>query len=152
MDTTYQVERLSIAFIQQAEAMYNEYYDKTEASTDLPPYDFQWEKFVAADDDDTLLITTARQGDKLVGIALYFFIEHLHHRGLKIAYCDGLSTSMHVRGQGIGKKLYLFTEPLLKERGAHMVINHYRTCYPNKPVFESLGFNVWEHVYMKRIN
>lgn len=147
----YAVERLSSDLINEIMEMLNAYYKATPASTDIPPYDFQWDAYFTLDYTGQLHITTARDADKLVGIALYIVTPALHHKSVVMAECDSLSVDHTYRGRGLATDLYTFTEQKLRERGVQFVLNHYRHCYGAKPVFEKLGFVPWNTVYMKKL-
>jgi len=145
-------ELLSDKLIPELDALWHGYYASTPAHTDIPPYDFNWPMFLQLQANDALLVLTARENGELVGTALYIVMEHLHHRGFRIAVCDTLAVSKDHRGKGIGKALLRASEDALKSHEVKLMINGYRTCYNTKPVFEDVGMQVWEHSYMKRIS
>ena len=118
----------------------------------IPEYNFDWEVYSKAEAADLLLITTARLEGQLVGFTLYMVLKAPHHDDVIMADCDSVFTSVHHQGQGIGKQLLQFTEGQLRKLGVKWITNRYRTRTKAKPVFEDLGFQVWETVYMKELN
>lgn len=151
MECVYAVEKLTAPLMVEIGYLIESYYADTPANTGLPPYDFIWEFYETLDKIDAVLFTTARSDGTLVGVAIYFLVQHPHHRGLLMAECDTIAVDKTCRGQGVGRALYAFTEQRLKERDVQRVTNRYRVCYGTKPVFEELGFKLDEHVYMKEI-
>lgn len=150
----YAVERITPELEHEINDMLDAYYKATPASHGIPPYDFDWEIYEFLDQSGSLLITTARDDSRdhaLSGVAIYHVVPMPHHKKHIIAECDSISVAHTERGKGIGKALYLFTEPLLVARGARLITNRYRTCYNATPLFEDLGFTVDEIVYAKRI-
>lgn len=149
---TFGQEKLDQRLKDEIITMARGYYATTPAHHGIPPYDFRWEAFDAMDAMGMLLVTTAREGGgELIGFTLYFLSEHLHHRGLIIASCDGLVVAPAARGRGVGQALYEFTEPLLAAAGAHRVVNAHRLCYGSNPIFPRLGFEAEETMFIKHL-
>ena len=153
MDTLYcRQEKLTDGLIREIDSMLDAYYHATVASNGIPPYDFLWDQYRSLEQMGILLTTTARYRDRvLVGLCMYICLEHPHHAGLMVAECDTISTRLEYRGSGIAKKLYLYTEPLLRIRGVSKIVNRYRHVYNAKPMFEGLGFDAVVTCYVKEL-
>lgn len=147
----YAAEPLTVGLIREIEPLLATYYEKTAASTDIPPYDFDWDTYLLLSRQEKLLTVTARKDGKLVGFVFYLVCYHLHHKTMLIAQCDGIAVDMDCRGAGIGRGLFTEAEAILKDVGVVMITNNYRVCYNTQPLFEKLGFTVMEHVYMKKV-
>ena len=151
MDVSFAQEELTPELEQEFDALIAAYYEATPAKEGLPPYDFDWPLYEHLQAAGALVITTAREKPTtaLVGMAIYLIVRHAHHRGMWLAECDSISVAHTARGQGLGKRLFQFTEPLLVARDVQKIVNRYRLCYNTRPMFESLGFKCVEHVYVK---
>ena len=55
------------------------------------------------------------------------------------------------RGQGLGKKLFIETEKLLKDKGANQVIFTTKTYQDYSHIFESLGYEFYEKQFSKKL-
>lgn len=151
MDVVYSHEPLTPSLIDKIEPLLAEYYVHTVAKSDIPPYDFDWDAYLRLQDLGMMTVTSACIDTELVGFALYIRTHLPHHKTKYVAECDTISTSMHHRGLGIGRRLYEFTEDVLRSQGVEVVINRYRECYDTRPMFEGLGFKQIERVYMKEL-
>lgn len=146
---TYAIEQVSESFTEQADAIMREMYDTTVASSDIPNYAFDWERYRQVQQAGMLLLTTARFEGLLVGFALYLVIDHPHHQGTRSAECDAIAINVSLRGNQIGRSLIDFSTDYLRRLGVSFVTHRYRTCYNTEPIFPKLGFRLIEHVYMK---
>lgn len=151
MYVTHDRVMLSMSVIAEMETMIHEYYNSTVASTDIPPYDFEWSLYYGLESLGKLVVTTARLQDVLVGFAMYIVTSVPHHRTMIVAECDTIAVDYRFRSLSIGRGLYNYTETILREYGVQQVLNRYRVCYGAKPMFNDLGFKVTEHVYMKEL-
>lgn len=118
----------------------------------IPVYKFDWEVFYKAEQHGVLVATTARDKSVLVGFTLYLVVQAPHHDDVIMAECDSIFVAVEAQGRGIGKQLLQYTTDVLKSLGVKWMTNRYRTRTNAKPVFEELGFTVWETVYMKELN
>lgn len=146
---TYATEQVSDDFMEQANAILREMYETTVASSDIPNYAFDWERYKQVQQAGMLLLTTARFENMLVGFALYLVVDHPHHNGTRSAECDAIAISVALRGNQIGRSLIDFSTDYLRGMNVKFVTHRYRTCYNAEPIFPKLGFRLIEHVYMK---
>jgi GNAT superfamily N-acetyltransferase len=146
---TYATERVTREFTMQADALLREMYAHSVASSDIPPYDFDWRKYRSVQDAGMLMLATARYEEMLVGFALYLIVDHPHHIGTRSAECDAIAINMGLRGNGIGQQLIDYALDQLRAIDTKFVTHRFRTCYDAEPIFPKLGFRLIEHVYMK---
>jgi GNAT superfamily N-acetyltransferase len=141
-------QRETLEIIPELDALVKDYYSKTEAQVDLPPFDFRWDVYQAL--GDTLVLVTARE-EELQGFVMYIITEHTHHAGLIIADCDTLAVGLGYRGKGLGRRLMTAAECFLPSN-VQMVVHRSRACYDAVPLFESVpGYKLVETTYMKRL-
>lgn len=137
-------------FITEFERMFDRIYTP-EVAIGRPDADFNWPMYQAIEDMDALVLTTARVDGVLAGVAIYVCIPHPHYRTTSFAECDSLLVNMDYRGQSIGKRLYKYTEDVLRERGVTYIANRHRLSYGEKSIFPGLGFRAEEVVYTKEL-
>jgi GNAT superfamily N-acetyltransferase len=144
-------EQLSDKLCEEITQLVSEYYDKTAASTGIPPYDFDWARYKVLDDAGMLFLLTARDHGVLVGLVLYAVTTNPHHKTVLVADCDTLATRLSHRKRGIGAMLCEIAFTRLKDMGVKLIAHRFRTCYTEQPLFEQLGFTCAEHVYVKEL-
>jgi GNAT superfamily N-acetyltransferase len=155
MSLTFSTEHLSPQLCDAMDKIIKDYYYwalERGLNDGIPPHNFDWEVYYKSEQLGLLYVTTVRDDNGLVGFTLYMVIKAPHHDDVIMADCDSVFTSVHHQGKGIGKKLLQYTESQLKKLGVKWMTNRYRTRANTKPVFEDLGFKVWETVYMKELN
>lgn len=147
-----QIETAAVWFERlQMDALLKDYFARTVASEGIPPLDMDWERYAELQHHNKLILVTAREDMKLVGFVMYFIIDHLHHKGLRMGICDILAVHVDHRGKRIGRLLVQAGIELLKARDVKAVIHNSRTVYDVDPLFPKLGFELVEHSYMKRL-
>lgn len=148
---SYGQEALSSTLMAEIDTVMTELYEQTEASDNRPPFDFDWSMYIAL--QDRMVITTVRdENSALLGFTFYIVIYHSHHASTLMAECDSIIVRPAHRGKGIGRRLYEYTEPLLRDAGVEYITQRYRVVYGVEPMFPSLGFTLEEHVYLKRMH
>jgi GNAT superfamily N-acetyltransferase len=117
----------------------------------MPPYMIKWDQYLTV--HDTILSATARDfdDDSLLGFIIYNVYEHPHHTGMIVGFCTIIMSHPEHRGEGIGKAMCAFMEPHLKDAGVTTVLHGHRLMYNTKPMFESLGYSLVDHIYAKEI-
>jgi GNAT superfamily N-acetyltransferase len=127
------------------------YWNETEAHKGVPDLEMDWDVYQEREDVGGLIIITVRKDTSLVGFNMYNVFKHPHHKGVLTAACDILAVALHHRRQGIGRLLINAAEPLLRGVGVQLMTHNFRTCYEDDPLFVSLGFEMIEATYMKRL-
>lgn len=136
---------------QYAEFVY-EYWHNSPENDDHIPLDFNWDTYIRLDADNIIHLTVGRDDDKMIAAALYLILQNVKHRTILAAHCDTFAVAREYRGKGIGKRLFAAVEPLLSELGVKQIYNSYREVYHTKPLFEKLGFELVDRVYMKKVD
>ncbi|CAB4163764.1 hypothetical protein UFOVP810_55 [uncultured Caudovirales phage] len=155
MELEYSTEDLSPELIQAMDKIIADYYAWSVPrglNNGIPVYNFDWEVFYKAEQLGLLIVTTVRGLSVLLGFTIYLVVQAPHHDNVIMAECDSIFIAVGEQGQDIGKKLLHYTTDVLKSRGVKWMTNRYRTRTEAKPMFEDLGFTVWETVYMKELN
>lgn len=155
MSLTFSTEHLSPELIVNMEKIIADYYAWSKPkglNEGIPPYKFDWEVYHKSEQLGLLVVTTVRDGPVLLGFTLYMVIKAPHHDDVIMAECDSIFVAVSEQGQGVGKKLLHYTTGVLRKLGVKWMVNRYRTRTNAKPVFEDVGFKVWETVYMKELN
>ncbi len=143
------IEVLDRSNIPEMDHLFQSYYIPTNAHKDLPPYDFDWSIYTGAQAAGKLLVVTAREDGALLGFAMYFVMEHPHHKGFLVAECDGIQVDMHHRGKGIGSLLLSYCEDCLRGLEVKRMSNRFRHVYDTTPLFEKHGFKPAETTFIK---
>jgi GNAT superfamily N-acetyltransferase len=127
-----------------------EYWDNSPENSGHIPLDFNWDAYTRLDINSVLHLTVGRDDGKMVAAALYLLTNNIKHRGLMTAHCDTFAVSRDYRGQGLGRQLFAAVEPQLIALGIKEIHNSYREVYHTKPIFETLGFELMERIYVKK--
>jgi GNAT superfamily N-acetyltransferase len=127
-----------------------EYFASTDAKKGIPPLDMDWDLYCRLWEMQRLMVLTAE--DELIqGFVMYHVNPHPHHKSILAGICDILAVRPPMRGKGLGRLLIEHAIPLLKEEGVGMMIHSYRTVYTAKPLFPDLGFELFEHNYIRML-
>ena len=94
---------------------------------------------------------TARKDGKLIGYATYTTMPMLHHLTTKAAVCDLLYITPEHRGGWLGVKLLKFSESVLKDRGADLLIMNIKTKHDFGAMLKRLGYEHTEVQYSKHL-
>lgn len=78
------------------------------------------ERYQLTEQQDDLLTLVARQNGAVVGYLIIFGQRHLHYRDTFVAITDLPYVHSSVRNRGIGVRLFLAAEKIIKERGIHL--------------------------------
>ena len=93
-----------------------------------------------------LRIYTARLNGVLVGYAIYFVRQHPHYQNSIWAVSDIFWLDGNVRGLGLGRGLFQFTEESLRAEGVAVMHTTYKVEHPAAGnLLESMGHELIEH-------
>lgn len=93
-----------------------------EASSDLSvPVDVAWEHYQRFELFGLEVCIAARDGDRLVGYAVYVLHPSLHYRGLLVGEADVFYLEPAYRRGWTGVRLFQCAEQVLRHRGAHVM-------------------------------
>jgi GNAT superfamily N-acetyltransferase len=128
----------------------HDYYEDTEAAQGVPELDFNWDMYRGFEDAGTFVVYTAR-GKRLNGFAFYMVVQHPKYPSMMLAACDTLAVRTELRGIGIGRQIVEYAQDQLKRLGATHMTHNARAIYDTVPLFEKIGFTLFERVYMKEL-
>lgn len=142
------METLAIAEPEMA-TLLEGYFADTNAQDDQPLLQMVWSFYRGLEDQDRLVVISAREDAEMIGFVMYVIMDHPHHGGMKTALCDILGVATKHRGKGVGTILVEAAEAYFRSTDAGMMVHAYRTTYGVKPLFPKLGFELIEKLYMK---
>ena len=113
------------------------------------PVDIDWPTFFRLEDTGILRVMTARDGDKLVGYALFVLAPALHYRNKLLAHDDAFYLAPAYRKGGNGFQLFRAAEAMLREAGVDRIVCHEKLKVPLEAFFIRLGFHAAERNWFK---
>mgnify|MGYP001212551605 CR=1 FL=1 len=119
------------------------------ARIDLQP---DWAVYDILYDNNKMHVTTARDGTKLVGYAIFILTNALHYKQLSIADGDVFWLDPEYRKGLTGYKLLKKSEGFLGTRGVQKIFNKVKLHKDVGKVFERLGYTPIERVYAKGVS
>jgi GNAT superfamily N-acetyltransferase len=101
----------------EAEPMFEAHW--REASNDLSiPVDVAWDSYQRLELFGMMACVVARDGERLVGYAVYILHPSLHYRGLVVGDADVFYLDPAYRRGWVGVRLFQCCEDVLRRRGA----------------------------------
>ncbi len=150
MKITYQVEELHDVF-GEAIPLLKEHWAEIALDKDNVPLDPDILAYEEIADAGRYQITTARDGNDLVGYAAYFIAPNLHYRSLVVGESDIFWIAPSHRKGMTGVKLFREAERNLKLIGVNRVINKEKLHFDLSKLFDRLGFTSVERHWWKAI-
>lgn len=135
---------------EEFDAMMHDYYTRTIAHQDVPDLGFNWPLYKSFENTGKLVLYSARD-QELCGFAMYIIGQHPKYPSMFLASCDTLAVLPEARGQGLGKRLVEYASDGLRVLGCTHMSHNYRMIYDTVPLFEKIGFTLYEKVYMKEL-
>jgi len=108
-------------------------------------------KYMKLQEVGVLTVLTCRSNKELIGYTFFNIFNGIRFPDCKTAREDLYYIKPEFRGQGLGKKLFIETEKLLKEKGANQVIFTTKTYQDYSHIFESLGYEFYEKQFSKKL-
>jgi len=108
-------------------------------------------RYIKMQEAGVLTVLTCRNDKELIGYTFFNIFNGIRFPDCKIAREDLYYIKPEFRGQGLGKKLFIETEKLLKEKGANQVIFTTKTYQDYSHIFESLGYEFYEKQFSKKL-
>jgi hypothetical protein len=145
--TTYQVEDPA-EFIEELKKVLPEHYDELCVTKDfplMPDYEAYGRLHIAG----MLRCITVREGEQLIGYAIFIVQPHLHYRSCKTAFEDIYFLKKEERKGRVGIRLFQFVEGVLKDEGVDRIIMHTKIHMDNSRLFEYLGYKLTDKLYTK---
>jgi len=128
------------------------HYDELCVTKDFPLAP-DYEAYGRLYNSDMLRCITAREGEELVGYAIFIVQPHLHYMTCKTAFEDIYFLRKDHRLGRTGIRLFQFAEEALKHNdGVHRIIMHTKVHLDNSKLFEYLGYKHTDKLYTKILN
>lgn len=121
------------------------------------PIDMQWDKYQALEQMGKLRCYTVRafvnqefKETILQGYAFYLVDKHLHYKNTTVAGQDILYIRAPYRGSG---RMFIdWCDEQLKAEGVTTVTQHLKPWFDWGPMAESLGYELAEKIYTRRLD
>ena len=125
----------------------------TEIAADLGiPFNPDFEKYLGMEKAGLLRCFTVRIAGDLVGYAVFFVHQNLHHSTSLWAVQDVLFLEKSLRRQGIGREFIDWCDSQLREEGVQMVIHLVRDFADFSPTLKKLGYSRIETAWGRRLD
>lgn len=113
-----------------------------------------FEKYEAMDRVGLLRIFTARDdvSGEMIGYCCFFFANNLHYKDSLQAVQDVVFLEKSKRGAGAGKEFIDWCDSELKNEGAQVVYHHVKNKHNFGPMLETLGYELVDLIYARRLN
>ena len=108
--------------------------------------------YAAVEKQGMLRCYTARDGDRLIGYAVFFVRPNWHYRASLQASQDVLFLLPEYRQGGAGARLILHAECALSAEGVQVVYHHCKTTNQVGRLLVRLGYELIDEVYGKRLD
>jgi GNAT superfamily N-acetyltransferase len=105
------------------------------------------------EDAGALRVWVVRQGEAIVGYAIFFVRPHLHYAGTLYAHQDVLYVAPEHRARGLGPRLVRHCDQALAAEGVVVVAHHVKSKHPAlQRVLERQGYEVQDVILTKRLD
>lgn len=131
--------------------MLQDHYEEAEEFTDKIDLEVDTSVYSALEAVNSLLITMATDGDKVVGYCIYYIYTLPHSKGRVIATNDTLYLHPDYRGAGTAVELIAFAEEKLEKWGPSLITLSMRPKKQFKSLAEGLGYSLHEVSYCKYV-
>jgi GNAT superfamily N-acetyltransferase len=148
---TAQQERFS-AIAKELPPLFERHWLELGSSRDTIPLDPDWDRYFALDMAGSLIVTTARADDVLVGYIFNLVGPHLHYRSTAHADLEMFWLDPSHRGMWFSLQWFRGNDDLLREIGVKRVNAAVKNGYKDGRVgmiFKRLGYLPAETVYVK---
>ena len=131
--------------------MFEKHYEELSVTKGFklnPDYNVYWE----ADKRKTLRVILCKDDNKIIGYIVYFIGLNLHYKDCLLATEDIYYLDPEYRKGLIGPKMFIFAEKYLKSIGVDMIRYSTKTHLDNSKLFEFLGCEFIEKVFIKKLD
>lgn len=111
--------------------------------------DLDHAKYVRLAETNSLVVVSAREGDAMIGYAVFVVSCHLHYKTVLMAMEDVHYIHPTYRGRGIGTGMIQEAERVLRARGVKILTMRVKLKSDHGELLEDLGFTPIERVYAK---
>ena len=109
-------------------------------------------RYIKLQEAGVYTVVTCRDDGKLVGYSVFSVFPHIRYMDCKFAKEDLYYIVPEYRGNGLGTKLFIETEKVLKEQGVDQIVFTTKIYSDHSSIFEKLGYELFEKSFTKRIS
>lgn len=102
--------------------------------------DPDWSRYVTMENQNRLVVITARQGSEMVGYSVFFLGHHVHYKGCLVASNDVIYVKPENRGV-VGVRLIQGSERILADLGVNRVTWHVKPRNDWSGALERMGYD-----------
>jgi GNAT superfamily N-acetyltransferase len=113
------------------------------------PLIINWDRYFKAEKCGNYLLAVVRNKGKIIGWIGFFIYEHMRHIGYKIAKEDWYFVVASHRKKGVGQKLFIFAEEILKSLGVRRVMLSCKVAHDHTILLNALGYDNHEKNFTK---
>lgn len=151
MSITYQKEHLK-DFIGEFSELLEPHMTEINVSQRLGfTFKPDYARYIKMQEAGVFVVVTCRDDKKLIGYTVFGVMPNIRYSDCKIAKEDLYYILPEYRGKGLGKKLFVVTEEVLKEKGVNQIIFTTKVYKDYSHIFEKLGYEFYEKAFTKRI-
>lgn len=152
MELVLRTEKIA-QVVQELDDFMHNYWLTSPDRQERPELLYDWRAYEQLNDAGIVKLYVARNDDhKLVAVAIYALMKHLHHLDHPVADCDTFIVDASVRGCGIGKLLIEYSERQLRELDVQEVMHHTREAAAPTSLFHQLGYKPLFLQFSKRLD
>lgn len=108
-----------------------------------------WDRYAKMAEAGVVHLTTARDGTRLVGYAVYFTVPHIHYASSLTAFADVLFMRPEFRHGATILRLLKVAETSLRGMGVQRVIQNVKVNKDWGVILTRQGYQHFENVYQK---
>lgn len=138
--------------VEQLRPMWKKHWDEVGTTKEIDEVDMNEDNYFTLAENDSLQVAVAMdEHDKVVGYAIHVILDEMYVRTKKMALLDIWYVEKQYRSSGIGARLFLFAEKVLKKRGIRRFYCGHPAKRSLKKMFEKMGYVEKEVIYFKGI-
>jgi GNAT superfamily N-acetyltransferase len=151
MVITYQEEQLK-DFIPEFDALLRPHMSEINM-TERYGFEFkpEYKKYIKQQESGFLHVLTCRNDAELIGYMVFSVFPSIRYPDCMMSREELCYIKPEFRNKGLGKRLFVETEKLLKEKGANQVVFTTKTYKDHSYILEGLGYKFYEKHFIKKL-
>lgn len=142
---------LFASFYADAKPLLQKHWQEIATFLDIP-LDPDEARYQEAEDSGALRIYTMREGEMLIGYAVFVVCTNAHYSGSLQAVQDIVFVDPDYRRGGTGLKLLRYAERELRLEDVEVIYHHVKLAHPRLgSLLERMGYSPNETIYAKRL-
>jgi GNAT superfamily N-acetyltransferase len=107
--------------------------------------------YIKQQESGFLYVLTCRNDTELIGYMVFSIFPSIRYPDCIMSREELCYIKPEFRNRGLGKKLFIETEKLLKEKGANQVVFTTKTYKDHSYILEDLGYEFYEKHFIKKL-